>query len=280
MNPAVVSVTAEIDGRELDCLVDTGAAISMVNVNALKGPIQGQCDTAHHIRSVDGRKLKTYNQIVLPIRIGTLSVNHEFIVADFEGQAIMGADFLLHHNMNVNLGSARLEWPRNHFPLSIKTSFPVASAGHISQESLKSIVNEFDHLFSVDGKVGTTNVVEHEIYLTSSSPIKCQTRRIPFHLQDEINEQLAKMLARGIIQESNSSFAAPVLLVPKKDGSYRFCVDYRRLNAATKKDAMPIPRVDEILGSQNIYNARLPVGILAGENVFPKSRQDCLCGRK
>lgn len=67
------------------------------------------------------------------------------------------------------------------------------------------------------------------------------------HQKTEIEKQVGDMLQRGVIQHSSSPFASPVLLVKKKDGTWRFCVDYRHLNAITVKNKHPLPIVDELL---------------------------------
>ena len=71
--------------------------------------------------------------------------------------------------------------------------------------------------------------------------------RYPTAHKDELERQCAAMIEQGTVRRSESAFSSPVLLVKKPDGSWRFCVDYRALNALTVKDAYPIPVVDELL---------------------------------
>lgn len=89
---------------------------------------------------------------------------------------------------------------------------------------------------------------EHHIHLQEgTTAFKMQPYRYPYMQRKEIEEMVAEMLSTGIIQASTSPFASPVLLVKKKDGTWRFCVDYRRLNSITVKDSYPIPLIDDLL---------------------------------
>eukprot|EP00731_Ephydatia_muelleri_P024551 Em0016g822a len=72
-------------------------------------------------------------------------------------------------------------------------------------------------------------------------------RKLPFHQRDVVQKMIQGMLQQGIIEPSGGAWASPIVLVRKKDGSYRFCVDFRRLNSITKKDVHPLPRIDDAL---------------------------------
>ena len=83
--------------------------------------------------------------------------------------------------------------------------------------------------------------------MTDDKPIKQKAYRQAYVLQDTINKQVREMAEHGIIRESSSPWTSPVVMVKKKDGKMRFCIDYRKLNSMTRKDTFPLPRIDEML---------------------------------
>ncbi|EZG42671.1 putative reverse transcriptase family protein, partial [Gregarina niphandrodes] len=90
---------------------------------------------------------------------------------------------------------------------------------------------------------------EHEIVTTHERPAHLPLRRTSPNQRDIVRTEVEKMLAQGVIRPSKSPWASPIVLVSKKDGSTRFCVDYRSLNDMTKKDVYPLPRIDDILSA-------------------------------
>lgn len=92
-------------------------------------------------------------------------------------------------------------------------------------------------------------MVQHCIPTGDAAPTRERFRPLPPLLYQEMRSLLAGMLQGGIISESSSPWAAPIVMVRKKDGSWRFCVDYRKLNSVTHKDAFPLPRIEETLTS-------------------------------
>ena len=89
---------------------------------------------------------------------------------------------------------------------------------------------------------------EHHIHLLpQTTPINVRPYRYPHFQKAEIEKQIAAMLVANLIQPSHSPFSSPILLVKKKDGSWRCCVDYQALNAVTIKDRFPMPTIDELL---------------------------------
>lgn len=115
---------------------------------------------------------------------------------------------------------------------------------------MDKLLENYDFLFaSSDNDLGKTNVVKHKFDTGDARPIKQPPRRLPVHTREEVDKLVEDMLRRNVIEPSSSPWASGVVLVKKKDGSTRYCVDYRRLNSATLKDAYPLPRIDDMLDS-------------------------------
>ena len=94
--------------------------------------------------------------------------------------------------------------------------------------SMKALLVSFVDVFALDpGELGTTQLVMHQIDTGEHRPIKQPARRTPFALRKKIDELVEEMLSQGVIEPSGSPWASPIVLVQKKDGGVRFCVDYR-----------------------------------------------------
>nr|XP_027120660.1 uncharacterized protein LOC113737665 [Coffea arabica] len=113
---------------------------------------------------------------------------------------------------------------------------------------VQGIIEEFTDVFVAPSELPPARSIDHEIPLKPEvQPFKMKPYRYPHSQKREIEQQVKDMLQHGIIVHSNNPFASPVLLVKKKEGTWHFCVDYRRLNEMTIKDRYPIPNVDELI---------------------------------
>lgn len=123
------------------------------------------------------------------------------------------------------------------------------------RQVLEPVLRKYRHVFhdeqSNDFK--STDVVEHQIDTGDVKPIRRPPYRVPFSQREEVEKQVQNMLKKGVIRDSNSPWSAPAILVPKKslDGKpkYRFCVDFRQLNALTKFDTYPLPVFEETVST-------------------------------
>lgn len=112
----------------------------------------------------------------------------------------------------------------------------------------KMLIGNYQDVFQFDkNSNGRTNVVHHKIDTGDARPIRQAARRLPLAKREEADRIIEDMKMEGVIEPSSSPWASPVVLVKKKDGSTRFCVDYRQLNNVTKKDSYPLPRIDDTL---------------------------------
>ncbi|XP_058734067.1 uncharacterized protein LOC131605768 [Vicia villosa] len=123
---------------------------------------------------------------------------------------------------------------------------------------LTKLLTKFQNIFQQPKGLPPKRPHDHHItLLPNTAPINVKPYRYPHSKKDAMTTMIQEMLQEGTIIPSTSPFSSPVLLVKKKDGTWRFCVDYRALNAVTVKDRFPIPTIDELLdelGSAKIFS--------------------------
>ena len=112
------------------------------------------------------------------------------------------------------------------------------------------LLAKYHDIFSLDpAELGCTHSTEHTIKVTDDTPFKERFRWIPLPMVEEVRNHLREMLESDAIRPSQSAWCNAVVLVRKKDGSLCFCIDFHCLNAHTKKDSYPLPRIQEALES-------------------------------
>ena len=137
------------------------------------------------------------------------------------------------------------------------------------------LLSDFSETFSKDDNdLGCTNLTSHTIDTGTTKPIKQAPRRTPLAFQGRDREALEKMLERGTIRESTSPWASPVVLVPKKDNSVRVCIDYRKINENTKKDAFPLPKISDCLDAVSGSAYFSTLDLTSGYNQVPMAEED------
>ena len=241
----------KVGGRMLSCLYDTGAAVSLLRENALDGlqtlegveeyvgaPVVSATGAPMHVTGSVRVEVVCDGRVIKPIFLITKNLN--------EGSAfdaIIGCDTILHYGVALSLQ-----------PLQLVVN-AVATEVRIQNPDVRRIAAKFPNVLvnELGADVGKANVPELELELDPT--VKAQYSR-NYRMSHEqlatVEEEVAKMLESGVIEEcppssSMKGWNSPVLLVPKKDKSWRFCIDFRKLNAATWKENAPLPRIAELL---------------------------------
>ena len=118
------------------------------------------------------------------------------------------------------------------------------------QEQARELLLKWEHLFAHSNlDLGKIALIKHKNEVTDQMPFKEHYQYIPPHMYNDMRAHLQELLDIGAIQKSHSPWASVVVLVQKKDGSLRFCIDLRKLNNQTIKDAYSLPQIDETLHS-------------------------------
>ncbi|GFW19896.1 hypothetical protein TNCV_3561991 [Trichonephila clavipes] len=269
--------------NELPCnmIIDTGANVSIIRNDLAQKLKEKLIWTPPRVvlQTVTGEKIDIHGKLKVKIKFGDTTYQHAVYVADIADPFILGLDFLKEHGFTLDFNKNELRsiheevtiFKIEHRTESIRQSsnvclqkFELALSNSPQQltpdllenaelspeqkSSAERLFQEFEDVFSRNSSdIGHTTVTQHRIDTADHPPIKQHPRRLPFAKQEEVGTLLREMQENDIIEPSSSPWASPIVLVRRKDGSTRFCVDYRKLNDVTKKDSYPLPRIDDTL---------------------------------
>lgn len=161
----------------------------------------------------------------------------------------------LRHSVVINEGFVSWEQSSSQSECRLDTSekpfVPDLESLECSEQekvTIEKFFLEFQDLFRED-QVGYTDVIKCNIPLVDEAPVRYAYRRIPPKDYQDVWEHIQGLISKGVVTPSTSPYASPIVILRKKDGDIRMCVDYRGLNLKTVRDAFPLPRIDEALDS-------------------------------
>ena len=144
------------------------------------------------------------------------------------------------------------QWPFNNKEIMINLDTSLEHLDKHHKKDLRTLMHEYKDLFR--DVPGRTNILQHDVDVGEAKPIKQSPYRFNPQKTDLVQQEVDYMLKHGLIQQSNSPWSSPVVLVKKENGQSRLCFDYRKVNSVTVTDSYPLPRVDDCIDS--IGNAK------------------------
>ena len=230
-------------------LVDTGASISVINkelaqqICTKEGRPYLLTKTHATVTSATGHGLQICG--TLEAKVSGIGIVSFHVVQGLSNHScIIGWDELQKHGFQLN--KSEIRWGNTVFQLDPYTKQGIAEIHHTPHSpNLQKVIEKYKAVFGRPNQLQQAQVPPMEIK-TTGYPIHQRAYRTPLAKREAIDKEIDKMLEQGIIRESSSEWASPVLLVPKKDGELRFCVDYRKVNDQTIKNRYPLPYIQDV----------------------------------
>ena len=271
-----------VHGVCLTSLIDTGASVSLLRRDVLNLIINRTHRTFHvqhcgPLLGLGGVSLEVVGKT--QISVAGIKQPLEVVVCDkLPHDMIIGDTSLRQGHSVIDLMRNELTWFSQKWPLRRHNQSGYSTIGPIvpetGNERINDVVRRNGDVFSAKGeKTGTCQT--NSLRIPTVGPPICQRAyRMPLSKRQLVEDMITDMLHDDIIRPSSSAYASPILLIPKKDNEYRFCVDYRKLNAVTEADVFPLPLIQDIfdlVGNSTIFST---LDLKAGYHQLPVAEED------
>ena len=276
-------VRVRINGQTFLALIDTGATCSVLRDSAWQRIGTGISSPPPPVCTANGGQLVTRGWTHIPLH----GRHFRVLVTDntLSEDLIIGADVLGKGKARIDFTNSSLHWFGRTWTLHTDES----AARRVSINVLETLPHEIPHTdhpclhavllehYQVFGDITeppNPDLVHPMTIEVSGPPIALKPYRQDLLKRKEVERQLDEMLTKGIISHSTSPYSAPITMAKKKDGTWRFCVDYRRLNAQTTRDQHPIPQIADILNNLGGHQIFSTLELKSGFWQIPIAEED------
>lgn len=227
-------------------LVDTGAEVSVMPPS--QNDRRKQNKLAIHLYAANGSRIATFGERRLALNLGLRrAFEWTFIIADVQ-QPILGADFLKHYNLLVDVKQNRLIDPLTNLGSTCSVSQVCAMQvkPYNSADQFQNILAEFVDITNPNNQLGSAKTDVHHFIYTKGPPVFAKPRRLPPDRLALAQKEFSDMCKQGLCRPSSSNWSSPLHIVTKANGELRYCGDYRALNAVSIPDRYPIPYIQDL----------------------------------